>query len=123
MSVVEWMMHSSLVSNALLILLQIVLVVGLSMLRRWKLQMEEYYAKHSTVQQRKLLALVGNEAFHYAEQVFHTHDGPAKLNEAVKYVLDRAVSHGLQVTYPEVRAVVEKAWAEFEVLKIQKQAA
>ncbi|WP_170119365.1 phage holin [Tumebacillus permanentifrigoris] len=113
----------SLVNSALLLLLQIAVVSGLILLKRWKLQMEAYYAKQTTVQQRELLALVGNEAFHYAEQVFAQHDGPAKLNEAVKYVLDRATSHRLQVTYPEVRAVIEKAWAEFEIQKSQKQAA
>ncbi|MBL0386167.1 hypothetical protein JJB07_05815 [Tumebacillus sp. ITR2] len=101
--------------DALLVLLQIALFAGLVLLQKWKTQAVEYYAKRNTTSQREWLKLVGNEAFHYAEQVFTAHDGPAKLNEAVKYVLDRAQTHGIPVTYPEVRAVIEKAWAEFQV--------
>jgi LL-H family phage holin len=119
----EGISMSGLLNSALLIVLQIALLAALWLLHRWKVQAEEYYLKHSTKQQREWLALVGNEAFHYAEQVFASHDGPAKLNEAVKYVLDRAAAHGVHITYPEVRAVVEKAWAEFEVLKKQENAA
>lgn len=108
---------TSAMHEALLLLLQLAALAALALLQQWKAKAVEYYAHRTTKQQREWLALVGNEAFHYAEQVFLTYDGPAKLNEAVKYVLDRAKMHNLQVTYPEVRAVIEKAWAEFQTTK------
>ncbi|KEO83050.1 phage holin, LLH family [Tumebacillus flagellatus] len=106
---------NTVVHDALLLLLQIAVFVAIGLLQKWKAQAVEYYTKHSTTQQREWLRMVGNEAFHYAERVFATFDGPGKLNEAVKYVLDRADFHGIHVTYPEVRAVIEKAWSEFQV--------
>jgi len=98
--------------EALLITLQLVLIVGLIWMRRWKMRAFEYYETKSTAIQREWLRLVGVEAYYYAERTYHNYDGPAKLNEAIKYVLDRAEGQGLIVTYPEVRAVVERACSE-----------
>lgn len=106
---------TNMIHDALLVLLQIAVFMGLRSLQNWRAQAVAYYAKRTTTEQREWLKLVGNEAFHYSERVFASLDGPAKLNEAVKYVLDRAESHGITVSYPEVRAVIEKAWAEFQV--------
>lgn len=98
--------------EALLITLQLVLIVGLISMHRWKMRAFEYYETKSTAIRREWLRLVGVEAYHYAERTYYTYDGPAKLNEAIKYVLDRAEGQGLVVTYPEVRAVVERACSE-----------
>ncbi|MGB8956367.1 MAG: hypothetical protein WCC10_13420, partial [Tumebacillaceae bacterium] len=67
--------------------------------------------------EREWLRLVGTEAFHYAERAFAHYDGPAKLNEAVKYVLERAKRQDTEFTYPEIRAVIEKAWTEVSAAK------
>lgn len=96
----------------ILIALEITLLVGLGLLHRWKMRAHSYYVTHTTIKQREWLKLVGNEAFHYAEQVFSHYDGPAKLNEAIQYVLERAESQGITVNYAEIRAVIEKAWWE-----------
>lgn len=92
--------------------LELGLFVLLVVLHRWKLRAARYYRAKTTVRQREWLSLIGQEAFHYAERAFGHYDGPAKLNEAVKYVLERSDLQGVEVTYPEIRAVIEKAWAE-----------
>ena len=81
-------------------------------MRHWKLRAFAYYETKSTAIQREWLRLVGVEAYHYAERTFYQHDGPAKLNEAIKYVLDRAEGQGVEISYPEVRAVTERACSE-----------
>ncbi|MGZ4123083.1 MAG: phage holin, LLH family [Tumebacillaceae bacterium] len=88
------------------------LLVILGLFQRWKAYAMQYYHTKTTATQREWLRLVGVEAFHYAERAFAGWDGQAKLNEAVKYVLDRAHVLGIDVSYPEIRAVIEKAWSE-----------
>ncbi|ARU59771.1 hypothetical protein CBW65_00930 [Tumebacillus avium] len=100
------------VRDILLVGMELGMFVLLVVLHRWKLKAVRYYRTKTTVRQREWLNLIGQEAFHYAERAFTHYDGPAKLNEAVKYVLERSDSHGVDVTYPEIRAVIEKAWAE-----------
>lgn len=92
--------------------LEAAMMLGLTLLHRWKRRAIELYQRQTTAAERQWLQLVGVEAFHYAERVFRECDGPAKLNEAVKYVLDRTSTHGVDVTYSEIRAVIERAWSE-----------
>ncbi|ASS74461.1 hypothetical protein CIG75_05290 [Tumebacillus algifaecis] len=97
--------------------LELGLFVLLVVLYRWKLKALGYYRTTMSVRQREWLNLIGREAFHYAERAFTHYDGPAKLNEAVKYVLERSDQQGVEVTYPEIRAVIEKAKAEMVLSK------
>nr|WP_315990772.1 phage holin, LLH family [Desulforamulus aquiferis] len=62
--------------------------------------------------QRATLAILGREAFAFAETVFRELPGPEKLAEAVKYLEDKAIKLGIQVTLDEARASIEKAWLE-----------
>lgn len=103
---------SSHLHELLLVGLETLLVLLLHLFRRWRGYALQYYTAKTTATQREWLRLVGMEAFHYAERVYALLDGPAKLNEAVKYVLVRAEAHGMDVTYPEIRAVIEKAWSD-----------
>jgi hypothetical protein len=95
------------------ILVQLAVVVALVLLRKFKDQIQSYYLSHNTTQQRQLLAQLGQEAFAYAETVYRDMDGPAKLNEATKYLLDKSQSLGLgEVPMTDVRAVIESAWLQ-----------
>jgi hypothetical protein len=96
----------------LLVGLETALLLLIRLFQHWKGYALHYYTAKTTATQREWLRLVGVEAFHYAERAFVLLDGPAKLNEAVKYVLDRAEPLGIEVTYQEIRAVIEKAWSE-----------
>lgn len=103
---------SNTLHELLLIGLETLLLLGIALFHRFRQMAAQYCASKTTAAQREWLRLVGVEAYHYAERAFLQFDGPAKLNEAVKYVLDRADSYGLHITYPEIRAVIEKAWTE-----------
>ena len=95
------------------ILLQIAALVGLYLLRRAYVYVQGYVDSRSTTEKRTLLAQLGKEAFAYAETVHRDYDGPAKLNEAVKYLLERCEGSGLgEVSMKDMRAVIESAWLE-----------
>jgi len=95
------------------LILQIAVFAALFFLRTLKDKVQTYYTSKTTHQDRLLLAQIGREAFAFAETVYRGHDGPAKLNEAIKYLLDRAKEHGLgDVPMMDARAVIESAWLE-----------
>ena len=95
------------------ILFQIGILLGLFLLRTLKARVKTFVDSKTTVQQRAMLSQLGKEAFAYAETVYRGHDGPAKLNEAIKYLLDRCDTCGLNdVHMKEARAVIESAWIE-----------
>lgn len=104
---------TELLQQGLVILLQIGLlavVAGLLWIRK---QLTMYIQSHTTVQERAFLERVGKEAFTYAETVFGALDGPAKLNEATKYMLDVLNQHGMNnVPMKDIRAIIEQAWLE-----------
>jgi len=102
---------SELVHNLLLISLELLLFSGLLLFFRWQRQASHYYAARLSVSRREWLHRVGQEAYHFAERAYADYDGPAKLNEAVKYVLEHSKRHGIDVSYQEIRAVVESAWS------------
>lgn len=95
------------------LILQIAVFVALFFLRTFKNKVQTYYTSKTTQQERLLLAQIGREAFAFAETVYRGHDGPAKLNEAIKYLLDRAKEQGLgDVAMMDARAMIEAAWLE-----------
>lgn len=95
------------------ILVQLAVVVAMILLRKLKDHVQTYVLSHTTTQQRQLLAQLGQEAFAYAETVYRGMDGPAKLNEATKYLLDKSQALGLgEVPMTDVRAVIESAWLQ-----------
>lgn len=97
--------------NGMAILLQLVVIIGLFLLRKLKGRMEAFYDAHTTTQQRALLGQIGREAFAFAETVYREYDGPAKMNEAIKYLLDAGSKLGLQeISLTDARAVIESAW-------------
>lgn len=104
---------AELLQQGLAILLQILLlgiVAGLLWIRK---QLTAYIKSHFTIQERAFLERVGKEAFTYAETVFGTLDGPAKLNEATKYMLDVLNRMGMKdVPMKDIRAMIEQAWLE-----------
>lgn len=95
------------------IVLQIAVLAGLLLLRNLKQRMQNYYDAQTTLQNRQLLAQLGREAFSYAETVYTTEDGPAKMNEAVKYLMDKCETCGMKdVPMKDMRAVIESAWLD-----------
>ncbi|TCP53733.1 superfamily 6 holin (LLH) [Tumebacillus sp. BK434] len=95
------------------IVLQLAVLAGLLLLRNLKQRMQNYYDAQTTLQNRQLLAQLGREAFSYAETVYTMEDGPAKMNEAIKYLMDKCGTCGMQdVPMKDMRAVIESAWLE-----------
>jgi len=95
------------------IVLEIAILAGLFLLRNLRGNLAGFFDSRTNAQKRQLLAQLGKEAFAYAETVHRDGDGPAKLNEAVRYMLDRCDGCGLgEVPMKEMRAVIEGAWLE-----------
>lgn len=95
------------------IVLQIALLVGLFLWNAVKEPLKTAISAHTTANQRQVLSQLGREAFAYAETVHAAQDGPAKMNEAVKFLLDRCESCGLKdLQMVEVRAAIESAWLQ-----------
>ncbi|PWK13898.1 phage holin, LLH family [Tumebacillus permanentifrigoris] len=106
----SWM---SLVQQGTTVLVQIAVLVVIILVRTVKKRLETYYTSHTTVQQRQLLSQFGREAFAYAETVYRDYDGPAKMNEAIKYLLDTGESAGMKdIPLTSARAVIESAWLD-----------
>lgn len=86
------------------------IAAGLIWLRKKIIQ---YVTTQTTARTRDLLSQIGKEAFAYAETVYGAMDGPAKLNEAIKYMLNVLGQHGYKdVPMQDIRAVIEQAWLE-----------
>jgi predicted ArsR family transcriptional regulator len=95
------------------IVLEVAVLVGLLLLRNVKQHLEKFYAAKTLLEQRQLLAQLGREAFSYAETVHGSKDGPAKMNEAIKYMLEKCDDCGMkEVSMKDLRAVIESAWLE-----------
>ncbi|KEO82046.1 phage holin, LLH family [Tumebacillus flagellatus] len=102
-----------LVDQGAAVLLQIAVLAALLFLKNLKTRLETYYTTHTSAQERQMLAQFGREAFAYAETVYRDYDGPAKMNEAIKYLLDTGAKYGMQdLPLTEVRAVIESAWLD-----------
>jgi hypothetical protein len=104
-----WM---GLLNQGLTILLQAAVLILLYLFRQIGQKITAYYESHTTMRQRQLLALLGREAFAFAETVYKSLDGDAKLNEALRYLLSKAEQHGLSISMKDARAVIEQAWLE-----------
>ena len=94
---------------ALVALLAVLVRIWLDGLRK---KAEAYYEARTTAEQRQILALLGKEAFSFAETVYRELDGPGKLERAVEYVKLKAAAAGIYVAAEEIRAVVEAAWLD-----------
>lgn len=81
-------------------------------LQELKKKAEAYFEARTTNEQRQVLALLGKEAFSFAETVYRELKGPEKLAKAVQYAEEKAAAAGIKVSFEEARAVVEAAWLE-----------
>ncbi|TEB13346.1 phage holin [Pelotomaculum propionicicum] len=96
----------------ILAVLALLTVLVKGWLNTLKQKAEAYFEAKTTSEQRSVLALLGKEAFSFAETVYKELDGPAKLARAVEYVEQKAQEAGITVAAEEIRAVVEAAWLE-----------
>ncbi len=98
------------VTQVLLAALALLTVLIKLWLEGLKKKAEAYYEARTTAEQRQTLALLGKEAFSFAETVYLELDGPGKLERAIEYVALKAAAAGIHVPAEEIRAVVEAAW-------------
>lgn len=77
-----------------------------------KKKAENYFEQRTTAEQRKTLAILGKEAFSFAETAYREMKGKEKLGQAVLYLQKRADSLGIKVSIDEARAVIEAAWLD-----------
>lgn len=99
-------------NELILAALGVLAVLIKSWLNQLKNKAEAYFEQRTTAEQRKILMLLGKEAFSFSETVYKELKGPDKLAEAVKYLEDKAARLGIPVTFEEARAVIESAWLE-----------
>jgi LL-H family phage holin len=92
--------------------LALLTVLAKGWLNGLKQKAEAYYEARTTTEQRTTLALLGKEAFSFAETVYRELKGPDKLAEAIKYLEQKATAAGINISFEEARAAVEAAWLE-----------
>lgn len=97
-------------NEIILAALAILVIFIKSWLNDLKKKAEKYYEQRTTTEQRKLLAVLGKEAFSFAETVYKELGGRDKLAKAVLYLQERADDAGIPVTIEEARAAIEAAW-------------
>ena len=89
-------------------------VLARGWLAELKAKATTYFEQRTNAEQRKLLALLGKEAFSFAETVYRELKGAQKMEAAIGYLEERAKTLGVNVTADEVRAAIEAAWMEKE---------
>lgn len=100
------------IADIILAVIGVLAVLARFWLNELKKKAEAYFESRATVEQRKILSLLGKEAFSFAETVYRELDGPEKLARAIEYVEEKAAALGIRVPAEEIRAAVEAAWLE-----------
>ncbi|MDF9408172.1 MAG: hypothetical protein A4E52_01471 [Pelotomaculum sp. PtaB.Bin013] len=90
----------------------ILVVLAKAWLKDLKQKAEAYLELKTTAEQRKTLNLLGKEAFSFAETVYKDLNGVSKLEQAKKYLEEKAVAAGIKLTVNEIKAAIEAAWLE-----------
>lgn len=103
---------SGYVTEIALALVAIIAVYLRAWLNSLKTKAENYFEQRTTAEQRKTLAILGKEAFSFAETAYREMKGKEKLGQAVLYLQKRADSLGIKVSIEEARAVIEAAWLD-----------
>lgn len=97
--------------QVLMMLVQLAALGLIAILLYLKQKITTYIDAHTTLKQRQVLEQLGREAFSFAETVYPSLDGPAKLNEATKYMISALSNHNMnQVPMTDMRAAIENAW-------------
>jgi len=94
-------------------LVGLLVVFVLGVVASLRVKVNVWLSSKTSAQQREILHRIAAEGFALVEVTYKQMDGPAKLNKALKYVSDRAISYGLDFSIDTIRAVVEKAVLEY----------
>lgn len=108
-------MHEQITQYATEILLAaigVLVVLAKAWLAGLKQKAEAYLESKTTAEQRKTLVLLGKEAFSFAETAYKDLGGADKLEQAKKYLEEKAAVVGIKLTAEEVKAAIEAAWLE-----------
>lgn len=87
----------------------------LAFIARLHAKLEVWLCARTSAAQRELLHKLAGEAYAWVEHQYATEDGDHKLNEAVRYVLDRLRLDKIGLSAEDVTAAVQKAWQELDV--------
>jgi Bacteriophage holin of superfamily 6 (Holin_LLH) len=98
--------------QVILLLLQMVVFTLLLLAHRLFPMVRNWLQHHVTQRERQILALIGREAFTFAEAAFVGKSGGEKLEQAMAYALRALDRTGLSFSADEVRAAVESAVRE-----------
>lgn len=89
------------------LLVSVVLVIIASL----RAKVSAWLEARTTASQRDTLHKLAAEAAALAEATYETLDGPAKLNKAIQYVIDKSPVPNLDIV--TIRAAVEKAVLDY----------
>lgn len=96
--------------QGLIALLVTFILTVLAMLRG---HMKTWLNARTTANQREILHRLAEEAAALAEVTYKDAGGPAKLDAAFEYVIDRANEAGIPLNKLSVRAAIEKAVLDY----------
>lgn len=102
------------INELILAVVSILAILAKIWLKELKVKATTYFEQRTTAGQRKLLILLGQEAFCFAEAAYKELQGPQKMEKAIGYLENRIKALGLTITPEELRAVIEKAWLDNE---------
>jgi hypothetical protein len=108
-------MHEQLnqhIAELILTVAGILAILARNWLKELKLKALAYLEQRTNAEQRKLLAILGKEAFSFAETVYRELKGSQKMEKAAGYLEERAKALGLSITTAEAQAAIEAAWID-----------
>jgi Phage holin protein (Holin_LLH). len=94
-------------------LVGLLVVFVLGVIASLRVKVNAWLASRTTAQQREILHRLATEGMALAEATYASLDGPAKLNRALQYVVERASAYGIDVSVETIRAAVEKVVLEY----------
>lgn len=99
----------SILHQVILVLVQLLVFGLLVWVHRYMPILRKWMEQNLNEKERKVLAMIGKEAFVFAEQAFRDLHGQGKLDQAMKYALSIIDKKGLSYTEDEVRSAIENA--------------
>lgn len=89
-------------------------MVVIAILYKIKAKAEAWLEANTSAKQRDILHKVAQEAYALVEKEFPKTKGQAKLDAAIDKVIQRLSLDKMGFTVEDVRAAVQKAWAELD---------
>ena len=105
-------------TNGLLDLVFLVIVIGAPLALKWwnahQAAIVKYYEKHTSAEERAILATLAKDAVAWTERFASSPAGADKMKQAVALVQSWLTARGITISLAEVQAALQTAYAELK---------